>query len=338
MGRILLTGVSGFVGKALAESLVRDGKVVRGTVRSLDSYPSFLSDLTGESFELAESGDICSSTDWTGLVHDVDCVIHCAARAHVMHESEKDALSAYRRVNLDGTLQLARQAAEAGVRRIIYLSSIKVNGEGTGYSTGGSECSAMDAYSHTDPPAPEDAYGLSKWEAEQAIWQISEKTGLEAVIVRLPLVYGAGVKGNLERLINLVKAGIPLPLAGIENKRSMICLANLTDFLGLCIDHPAAAGETFLISDNEDLSTEALLRLIAKAMNVDARLFSFPPLLFQVAGNLFAKKHELDRLLGSLRVDSRYARETLNWTPLATIDDEIMEMVNHHLKQNSDRV
>lgn len=325
--RILITGVSGFIGKALAVSLVGDGRVVRGTVRDLEASSGLLPDLGRDSLEVVASGEIDSSTDWSMVLDNVDCVIHCAARAHVMRETERDALRAYRRVNFEGTSRLAEQAAAAGVRRMIFLSTIKVNGERTIEAVGGSAPKVTHAFSYDDPPAPEDPYGLSKWEAEQSLWQISESAGLDAVIVRPPLVCGPGVRGNLSRLINLVKLGVPLPLAGVENKRSFICLSNLIDFITLCIDHPEASGKTFLVSDNKDLSTPALLRLIAESMNTKARLFPFPLALLRATGVLFGKQHELDRLLGSFRVDSSYARNTLGWTPPIGTEDGIREMV-----------
>jgi nucleoside-diphosphate-sugar epimerase len=279
------------------------------------------------SLEVVACGEIDSSTDWSMLLDNVDCVIHCAARAHVMRETERDALSAYRRVNVEGTSRLAEQAASAGVRRMIFLSTIKVNGERTVDADGGSTSTITHAFNYNDPPSPEDPYGLSKWEAEQSLWQISEATGLDTVIVRPPLVCGPGVKGNLSRLIKLVKLGVPLPLARVENKRSLICLSNLTDFITLCIDHPEASGKTFLVSDTKDFSTPALFRLIAEVMNAKARLFPFPLVLLRAAAVLFGKQHELDRLLGSLRVDSSYARNTLGWVPPTRTEDGIREMV-----------
>lgn len=326
--RVLITGVSGFIGKALAVRLVGDGRVVRGTVRDLESSSGLLPDLGRDSLEVVASGEIDSSTDWSKLLDDVDCVIHCAARAHVMRETERDAMDAYRRVNVEGTSRLAEQAADAGVRRIIFLSTIKVNGERTVDAAAGSASTVTHAFNYNDPPSPEDPYGLSKWEAEQSLWQISEATGLDTVIVRPPLVFGPGVKGNLSRLINLVKLGVPLPLARVENKRSLICLSNLTDFITLCIEHPEASGKTFLVSDNTDLSTPALFRLIAESMNTRARLFPFPRALLRATAVLFGKQHELDRLLGSLRVDSSYARKTLGWVPPVRTEDGILEMVD----------
>jgi nucleoside-diphosphate-sugar epimerase len=235
-----------------------------------------------------------------------------------MHETAGDALAAYRAVNVDGSRRLAEQAAIAGVRRLVYLSSVKVNGEQT-------LLGAPFLFSNT--PAPRDAYGTSKWEAEQGLWEISAKTGLEVVVVRPPLVYGPGVKGNLARLLKLVRLGLPLPFSAVQNMRSLIGLDNLVDLLIRCIDHPAAAGQTFLVSDGEDLSTPDLIRQMAAAMNRSPRLFPLPISLLRLAGSAFGKRAEIDRLVGSLQIDSSHTRRVLGWTPPVSVEEGVRRMV-----------
>jgi len=268
--------------------------------------------------DISGVGEINSRTDWSAALAGVDCMIHCAARAHVMHETESDALAAYRAVNVDGSRQLAAQAAAAGVRRLVYLSSVKVNGEQTAPGA---------PFSFAGAPAPEDAYGISKWEAEQALWDVSAKTGLEVVVVRPPLVYGPGVKGNLARLLRLARSGLPLPLGAVQNKRSLIGLDNLVDLLIRCVDHPAAAGETFLVSDGEDLSTPDLLRHMAAAMGRSPRLVPVPLPLLRLAGSALGKRAEIDRLVGSLQIDSCHTRQVLGWTPPVSVEEGIRRMV-----------
>jgi nucleoside-diphosphate-sugar epimerase len=239
-----------------------------------------------------------------------------------MRDEAIDSLSEYRRVNVQDTLSLARQAAAVGVKRFIFLSSVKVNGESTdGLSTPfGSRNGGAGA-------APEDAYGLSKWEAEQGLWRIAYQTGMEIVVVRPPLVYGPGVKGNFARLLDLVRSGVPLPLAAVNNRRSFIGLDNLVDLLIRCVDHPKAAGQTLLVSDGQDLSTPELLRMIANAMGRPERLFSMPVPLLRLAGRVFGRVNEVDRLVGSLQVDSSVTRERLGWTPPVSVEEGVGRMV-----------
>lgn len=263
-------------------------------------------------------GNLNASTDWSSALVGVDCVIHCAARAHLMCDTEGDALAAYRAANVDGSRRLAEQAATAGARRLVYLSSIKVNGEQTALGA---------PFLFSDKPAPEDAYGISKWEAEQALWDVSTKTGLEVVVVRPPLVYGPGVKGNLARLLRLVRSGLPLPLDALQNKRSLIGLDNLVDLLIRCVDHPVAAGRTFLVSDGEDLSTPELLSHMAAAMGRSARLFPVQVLLLRLAGSVLGRRAEIDRLVGSLQIDSSHTRQVLGWTPPVSVEEGIRRMV-----------
>ena len=279
---VAVTGASGFVGAALCGELHARGFAVRGTVRSLHS--SF----SASGVEPVEVANLDAATDWSSALVGVDCVIHCAARAHVMHETEADALAAYRSVNVDGSRRLAEQAAVAGVRRLVYLSSIKVNGEQTALGA---------PLLFSDAPAPEDPYGVSKWEAEQALWVAAANTGMEVVVVRSPLVYGPGAKGNLVRLLKLVRSGVPLPVGAMQNQRSLVGLDNLVDLLIRCVDHPAAAGQTFLVSDGQDLSTPELIRSMASAMDKSPRLIPVPVPLLCLAGRMTGKAAEVDRWL-----------------------------------------
>jgi nucleoside-diphosphate-sugar epimerase len=320
MANILATGASGFVGAAICNRMISRGSEVRGAVRSLHSFSPIFG------LEHVAIGNLDAATDWSSVLAGVDCIIHCAARTHVMYETEVDALVAYRAVNVDGTRRLAEQAAAAGVRRLVYLSSIKVNGEQTALGA---------PFLFSDAPAPEDPYGISKWEAEQALWEVSAKTGLEVVVARPPLVYGPGVKGNFLRLLQWVARGVPLPLGAVQNNRSLVGLDNLVDLLIRCVDHPAAAGQTFLVSDGQDLSTLELIRQIARAMNKSPRLIPAPVPLLRLAGRMTGKAAEVDRLVGSLQIDSLFTRETLGWTPPVSVEAGMQAMVDDFLRRGS---
>jgi len=259
-------------------------------------------------------GEIDGTTDWREALHGVHAVVHLAARVHVMRDVAADPLAQYRAVNVDGTLNLARQAAAAGVRRFVFISSIKVNGE---------ERAA--AYTEADTPAPEDAYALSKWEAEQGLRQIAAQTGLEVVILRPPLVYGPGVGANFLALMHAVARGIPLPLGAIDNRRSLIFVGNLADAILCCLEHPAAAGKTFLISDGEDVSTPALVRRMAAALGRPARLVALPIPVLRAAAALVGKSALAIRLLDSLTIDGTAIRHTLGWSPPFTLDEGLRE-------------
>lgn len=295
-GGILVTGASGFVGHELCAALLRKGHTVRGAARSQ----------MGTDVPASIIGDIGPNTDWSAALDGVQIVIHLAARVHVMHESASDPLAEFRSVNTAGTEHLARCAATSGVKRMVYVSSIKVNGEQT---SGGRK------FSDVDTPAPLDPYGVSKWEAEQALHRISRETGLEIVIVRPPLVSGPGVKGNFEQMLRVVARGIPLPFASLQNQRSLIYLGNLVDALITCATHPAAPGKTFLVCDGEDVSTPVLLQLLAAAMGVTSRLLPCPPALLRFAGSMVGRSQQAERLLGSLQVDGDKIRRDLNWVP-----------------------
>ncbi|MCU7904618.1 MAG: SDR family oxidoreductase [Candidatus Thiodiazotropha sp. (ex Epidulcina cf. delphinae)] len=305
----MVTGANGFVGRRLCRYLLSRGRTVRGAFRRYS--PDWVL------CEPVAIGGVDGDTDWKTALEGVDTVIHLAARVHVMQESEADPLAAFRRVNVAGSAALARQAAVAGVRRLIYLSSIKVNGERT----------AGTPFRADDPPRPEDPYGQSKWEAELALKQIAAETGLELVIIRPVLIYGGGVKGNLQRLIGLIRRGLPLPLARVNNRRSLLSIRNLLDFLDCCIDHPTAAGEVFLLADGSDLSTPQLLRKLAGAMGLSVRLIPVPVGLLRFAGRLTGRSAVIERLTGDLQVDIEKNRELLGWLPVIDVDEALAAMV-----------
>ncbi len=258
-------------------------------------------------------GDIHEATEWSAALNGCSTVVHLAARVHVMNERSSDPLREFRRTNVDGTLHLARQAARSGVRRFVFVSSIKVNGEAT---------SAGHPFTAADAPAAGDAYGISKMEAEQGLPTIARDTGMEVVIVRPPLVYGPGVKANFASLMRAVQRGIPLPLGSVSNnRRSLVALDNLVDLLITCIHHPAAAGQTFLVSDGEDLSTTALIRRIGQAIGTPARLLPVPPALLELGAAVVGKRDMAQRLLGNLQVDITHTRTTLGWAPPISVDE-----------------
>lgn len=301
-GKLLVTGANGFVGKFLCDSLRQRGYDLRKAMRKADTAEAS----AGLADDTVVIGNIDPQTDWSAALSSVGAVIHLAARVHVMRESSDDPLAEFRRVNAGGTERLARSAAAAGVRRLVYVSSIKVNGE---------ETREGQSYTEADAPAPQDPYGISKWEAEQSLHRVARETGLEIVIVRPPLVYGAGVKGNFAQMLGVLRKRIPLPLASVDNRRSLVYAANLADALIACATHPAAAGQTYLVSDGEDVSTPDLLRALAASMGVRAVLLPFPPKLLQTLAHAVGRGAQADRLLGSLRVDSGKIRHQLDWTP-----------------------
>lgn len=294
---VLVTGAGGFIGRELCRVLLQKGLRVRGVTRQGGTLPA--------GAEPIQVGEIGPETQWHQALAGVTSIIHLAARVHVMRETAADPGMEFRRVNSVGTENLARQAVEAGVRRLVYVSSIKVNGERTTYQP----------FAATDTPAPQDPYAVSKWEAEQHLLRISQASGLETVILRPPLVYGPGVGGNFLRLMKLIQAGIPLPLASARNRRSLVYLGNLADALALCALHPAAAGRTFLVSDGEDLSTPELIRRLAREMDKKVWLYALPLPLLRLAGQITGKQDEIGRLLEALEVDSSPIRKELKWTP-----------------------
>jgi len=306
---ILVTGATGFVGGRVAETLFSQRQTVRVITRNEQS-------ILGLDVEAVNVGNISSTTNWNGTLKDVDVLIHCAARAHIMNDSVADPLAEFRQVNTAGTLNLARQAAEAGVRRFVFISSIKVNGE----LTEGTPFSPEDSFIPTDP------YGLSKYEAEQSLLALTKETGMEVVIIRPTLVYGLGVKGNFASLLKWMKKGIPLPFGAINNQRSLVALDNLVSFIIHCIDHPKAANEVFLISDGKDVSTTELLRKVALAFGKKSLLLPIPISIMTLAAKLLGKGDMANRLFGSLQVDSSKARDLLGWKPVITMDEQLKKM------------
>lgn len=298
-GRILVTGASGFVGKALSSDLLWRGYSVNGAVRRIQSGAALEKGIAP-----VVVGAIDAATDWAAALAGADAVVHLAARVHVMHDEAANPLAEFREVNTNGTLNLARQAADAGLKRFVFVSTVKVNGEGRD-----------EPYRETDAPAPEDAYAISKWEAEAGLHRIAQETGLEVVILRPPLVYGPGVKANFQRLIRTVERGWPLPFGAIANRRSLLYLGNFVDAIRLCIEHPAAAGQTFLLDDGEAVSTPELIRRLAHAMGRPARLIAVPVGALEFAGALLGKRAAVARLTGSLHVDSSAIRSRLAWVP-----------------------
>lgn len=309
---VLITGASGFVGRALCARMVALGTRVRGASRSLTELPSGV--------ESCAAGDIHATTDWGEALAGVSVVIHPAARVHIMRDSAADPLAEFRSVNVAGTLNLARQAAAASVRRFVFISSVKVNGE-TGL------------FSESDAPAPEDAYGISKMEAEQGLRSIADETGMEIVIIRPPLVYGPGVRANFRSLMRTVARGWPLPLGAIDNRRSLVGLDNLVDFIITCLRHPRAANETFLVSDGEDVSTPELVRRLARAMGRPARLIPVPVWMLHAGATLFGRGAAVRRLCGSLQVDTAKARQLLGWTPPLTLDEGLRRAVQEYVRE-----
>jgi nucleoside-diphosphate-sugar epimerase len=306
--KVLATGASGFVGKPLIAKLLLQGYSVCAAVRSESTSIS--------SAEVVLVGEINGETSWTDALRDIDVVIHLAARVHVMAERSANPLVEFRNVNVEGTRHLAELAAKTGVKRFVYVSSVKVNGEQT-----------TRPFSELNEPYPLDPYGVSKFEAEQALRKISAETKMEFVIVRPPLVYGAGVKGNFAHMIKVLEMGMPLPFASVQNLRSFIYVENLVDALSLCSTHPNAAGQTYLVSDGEDISTPDLLSKLSGAMGRSASLLPCPLALMRLAGQLLGKSDQIDRLVGSLQVDSSKIRRELGWKPPFSIDEGLSATV-----------
>lgn len=301
----MITGATGMVGRRLTERLARDEN---HTISAASRTP--YSDCP-EGVQCVIVPDINAETDWGPSLERCDTVVHLAAWVH--HKKNTiDSLMECRRINVEGTLNLAKQAAALGIHRFVFLSSIKVNGEST---------SGGNAFSVGDPPQPEDTYGRSKWEAEQGLWAVEAETGMEVVVIRPPLVYGPEVTGNFGSLLRWLKYGIPLPFGAINNRRSLVALDNLVDLIVTCINYPSAANQTFLVSDGEDLSTTQLLRLSAAALGVPARLFPVPAPLLNAGFLLLGKPGLSQRLLGSLQVNLTITRETLGWIPPLSVEE-----------------
>lgn len=316
---VFITGATGFVGAALLQRLMKDEFPIIAAIRSDEhklplNIPTVkFTDFDGSSLEHSLQG--------------VDTVVHCAARVHVMHDTEVDPLVAFRKVNVAGTLKLARDAAAAGVRRFIFISSIKVNGEGTFPGA---------PYTADDIPAPSDPYGVSKMEAEQGLRKLGAATGMDIVIIRPVLVYGPGVKANFLNMMRWLDKGVPLPFGSIHNARSLVAIDNLVDFIVKTIKHPNAANQTFLISDGEDLSTTQLLKRMAKALDSSAFLLPIPSVMISTTAKVIGKKSLSNRLCGSLQVNIEKSCDLLQWTPLVTVDEALKCTAMYYKGQKSE--
>lgn len=311
MNKILVTGANGFVGSELGNILRKRDIPFVAAVRKKTTQSEF------------QIGDLTGATKWQDALSGCDVVIHLAARVHIMKDNASDPLRAYRAVNVYATMNLARQAVAQGIKRFVFVSTVKVNGEIT----------TDQPFTAHDLPAPIDPYAQSKFEAESQLRALSQQTGLQVVIVRPPLIYGPGVCANFLKLMQLIKLGLPLPFKGIENRRSMVALDNFVDFLSLCARHPQAAGQTFMISDDNDLSIAALIRLLAQSMHRYPLLFPMPVQLIKSCANALGRPDVVDRLLGSLQVDITHTKETLYWRPIVSTDMAIRKTVQHFLGQ-----
>lgn len=311
---VLVTGANGFIGKAVCSDLPSRGYRVRGVVRHKLQI-ALQSDV-----ECLSMDEMDANTDWSGALDGVDSVVHLAARVHLMRETAADPLTEFRRTNVALTLNLARQAAAAGVRRFVFVSSIKVNGEMTPVGQ---------PYTAEDVPQPIDPYGISKHEAEQGLMKLAAETGLEVVIIRPVLVYGPGVKANFYSMMHWVQKGTPLPLGALPNRRSFVALDNMVDLIAVCLQHPAAANQTFLVSDGEDLTISALLRRTGAALGKPARLISVPVMMLRAGARLVGQEAVLQRLCDSLQVDITKTRRILGWTPPVRVDDALREAAQH---------
>jgi nucleoside-diphosphate-sugar epimerase len=318
--KILVTGANGFVGSQLSETLAKSGHEVRNTARSLASNSSTTRELITCDLESADNLD--------HLTTGCDAIVHLAGRAHVMSDNPATSESLYVSANVDVTRKLAQSAARTGVKRMILMSSVKVNGESTTINT---------PFTAQDIPNPQDPYGRSKTQAEQALWEITSTSDLEGVVIRPPLVYGPGVRANFASLIGIVGRGLPLPLGSIQNKRSFVSLDNLVDLISTTVQSPNAAGNTFLVSDGHDLSTPELVRSIASALDQSPKLFPFPSALLKLAATASGKRGAYDRLCGSLTVDIALTKQKLSWTPPFTVQDSMQRTVDAFIQSKESR-
>lgn len=307
--KLLITGANGWLGSHLMARNVEQGQQVHGTVRSLGTVLPNTS--------LSEVSSLDGLTDWRGVLVGCQTVVHTAARVHIMRDDSVNPLAEYRRTNVEGSLNLATQAAHAGVKRFVFISSIKVNGEKTQLGH---------AFNADDVPAPQDPYGISKMEAEAGLRAIAQKTGMEVVIIRPPLIYGPGVKANFASMVRWLQHGVPLPLGAIHNRRSLVALDNLTDLIIVCTRHPAAANQTFLVSDGEDISTSQLLRRMARALGKPARLLPVPQSVLNWGAVLVGRQDMAQRLLSSLQVDMEKTRRLLGWAPPLSLEQGLLQV------------
>ncbi|TKB09919.1 SDR family oxidoreductase [Desulforhopalus sp. IMCC35007] len=320
MRRILVTGANGFVGRWLTKKLLQRNYFVRNAVRR-----QALADISSDE-EIIIIDNIDHTTKWERALACVDCVVHLAARVHVMNEKSEDQLSNYHTINVNGTVNLAKQAAECGVRRFVYISSIKVNGENT---------IAGLKFVPDDDPCPVGAYAVSKYETELALLAISSKTSMEVVIIRPPLVYGPGVKANFKNLMNWLDKGIPLPFGSIYNKRSFVYVENLVDLIIVCIDHPKAKNEIFLAGDGASISTTELLVILGQALERPARLVRVPHGLLEIAAALLGKRSLAHRILGSLQVDISKTVDLLDWAPAYTLNEGLWKTAKAYIRDKA---
>jgi len=310
MMRCLITGAAGFVGGPLVERLHKE-RIWELAVTTRSAAASFPADVRHFPIE------ITSETDWTAALDGVDVIVHLAARVHIMDDRAADPLTEFRQINTAATLNLAEQAARAGVKRLVFISSIKVNGEENDRP-----------FRHDDTPMPVDPYGISKLECEIGLHEISARTGIEIIVIRPPLVYGPGARGNFALLVGLVRKKIPLPFASLKNRRTLVALPNLVDLIVTGMTHPDAAGQTFLAGDGEDLSTPGLIEGIAAGLGVEPMLLPFPPALLQMGARVTGKSAVYQRLCGSLQVDISHARDVLGWSPVVTPREGLKLAVN----------
>jgi nucleoside-diphosphate-sugar epimerase len=318
---VMVTGAFGFVGLALCHRLDNLNYQVVATTREIKTHRNTFAS-SSKLVTPVSVGDLGLSTDWSQSLKGVDVVVHLAARVHVLRDSVADPLSEFRRVNVLGSLNLAEQAAAAGVRRFIYMSSIKVNGEAT---------SLDQRFKASDSPAPEDPYAISKYEAEIGLRKIASETGMEVVIIRPPLVYGPGVKANFHSMMRWLDRGVPLPLGAINNRRSLVALDNLVDLIAVCIDHPAAANQIFLAGDGEDFSTTELLERLAKALGKPARLIPVPGSVLKIAAALLGRGDIAQRICGSLQIDISRTCDLLGWAPPVTVDEALSKTAESYI-------
>lgn len=314
MGKVLITGASGFIGKQMCNELISKQFPFTAAVRTVSSIDQLTQNIIA-------TGDMNGSTQWQEALAGIDTVVHLAARAHVMYETVQDPWAEYHAVNVEATLNLAKQAIQAGAKRFIFLSTIKVNGEET----------HQKSFSPFDVPAPLDFYGKSKLAAELALQALAKESMLELVIIRSPLVYGPHVGANFYKLMQLTQLGLPLPFKGVYNQRSMVALDNLVDLLITCITHPAAAHQTFLVSDDDDLSLSRLVGLIAKAMDKRVWLLPAPIKFIQILAAMVGKSASVNRLFGSLQLDISHTKQTLHWQPIIGVEQGIKKTVQHFL-------
>lgn len=314
MRNVLITGANGFIGRAVMARFLDEGCGVRGSVRS-ESLAS-----QNENFVFVP--DLSDTTDWSLVLKGINTVVHTAARVHVMNDLALEPLTEYRKINLNGTIKLANQCVEAGVERFVFLSSVKVCGERTEVGV---------PFKIEDDPAPVDPYGISKMETERELFALAQDTNLEIVVIRPPLVYGPGVKANFRNMMLWIDRGFPLPLGSINNKRSLVALDNLVDFIITCSVNPNAGNNSFFVSDGDDVSTPELVRYLSQALGRNSRIFSLPEAILALGAKLIGKEAAFQRLCGSLQVDISRSHSVLGWKPLVSIEEGMKRVANGYL-------